>query len=102
MKRNIIKILIITTLAFGSVEVFAAKGQDENRVVESLATPTVTCGVGSITIYNPLDETVFTIYSIIGQPIKSFTMPMGTATVELPKGFYIIKCNLWSRKIVVK
>ncbi len=44
----------------------------------------------------------FTIYSITGQVVKSFTLKAGVETVDLPQGCYIVKCRHWSKKEVVK
>ena len=49
-------------------------------------------------------EAVFSVYSITGQLMKVVRVPAGThATLDLPRGFYIVKCNnQWSRKVVVR
>ena len=44
----------------------------------------------------------FTIYSITGQVVKSFTLNAGVEMVDLPQGCYIIKCSQWSKKVVVR
>ena len=49
-------------------------------------------------------DAVFSVYSITGQLMKVVRVPAGThASLELPRGFYIVKCNnQWSRKVVVR
>lgn len=49
-------------------------------------------------------DAVFSVYSITGQLMKVVRVPAGThATLELPRGFYIVKCNNeWSHKVVVR
>lgn len=44
----------------------------------------------------------FHIYSITGQLIKSIEIADETQTVELKQGCYIIKCEKWSKKVVIK
>ncbi len=43
----------------------------------------------------------FYIYSITGQVIKSVEVAENV-TVELPQGYYIVKCSEWAKKIVVR
>lgn len=43
----------------------------------------------------------FYIYSITGQLVKRVKADY-TLTVELPQGYYIVKCSSWSKKIVVR
>ena len=49
------------------------------------------------------DDAFFQIYSITGQMLKQLKVNAEThVTVEMPKGFYIVKYNnQWSRKVVV-
>lgn len=44
----------------------------------------------------------FEIFSITGQLVKAVTVASGTARVELPKGFYIVKCENWTRRVMLK
>lgn len=77
-------------------------------VVASEARPSIECqvavraGSGYLELANPGDAVRrFHIYSITGQLVKSVDV-QGTAVVELPQGCYIVKCDSWSRKVVVK
>lgn len=101
MRKILFIIATVLVLGFSSASAVLPHNPDENRS-ENVASPSVYEGVGSVSIVNPGNEITFTIYSITGQVVKSFVMPTGNASIELPKGFYIIKCNLWSRKIVIK
>lgn len=48
-------------------------------------------------------ETKFYIFSITGQMVKSLSVASGTTAVaELPVGCYIVKCEYWSKKILVR
>ncbi len=44
----------------------------------------------------------FLIYSIIGQLVKSVTVQSGETVVELPRGYYIVKCEKWTKQVIVK
>lgn len=44
----------------------------------------------------------FEIYSITGQLIKTITVAQGSVKIELPKGFYIVKCENWTRRMMLK
>lgn len=48
------------------------------------------------------DAVRFEIYSITGQQVKSLEVKEGSATVELPSGCYVVRCQFWSKKVVVK
>ncbi len=44
----------------------------------------------------------FAIYSITGQLVKQITITDSSVTIDLPQGYYIVKCNEWSKKVIVK
>lgn len=45
----------------------------------------------------------FGIYSITGQLIKSIkVLPYTSTTINLPKGYYIVKCEKWAKQVVVR
>jgi len=68
------------------------------------AGPSVQGGAGQIVLVAGNSDATFSIYSITGQLIKSVKVTSDQrATVDVPKGFYIVKCsNQWSRKVVVR
>ena len=47
------------------------------------------------------DQTSVWVYSLTGQLIKSVYAKSGE-TIQLPKGFYIIKTNFTTTKVIVK
>lgn len=58
---------------------------------------------GQIEITVPGDEERnVTIYALTGQIIKSLNVAPGVTTVDLPKGYYIVKCDRISCRVVVK
>ena len=74
------------------------------RVETAVAGPAAQGGEGRIVFTAGNSDAVFNVYSITGQLVK--VVKVGAeqrTTVELPKGFYIVKCgNQWSRKVVVR
>lgn len=60
-------------------------------------------GRGVLTIENNTDAPCrFTIYSITGQVVRVVTVKPGSERVELVKGFYIVKSEYGSQKVVVR
>lgn len=68
------------------------------------ALPEAKAGAGSLELSVPAGKTVkFEIFSITGQSIKVVKVSGGfSMTVELPKGFYIVKCESWTKKVMIK
>lgn len=44
----------------------------------------------------------FRIYSITGQVVKTLKLSEGSELIELPQGCYIVKCEAWSKKIIIR
>lgn len=65
--------------------------------------PVVTSGNGSMTLTCPGDGHTYTfnIYSITGQLVKRVQFSQGSMSVDLPSGCYIVKCERWSKKVIV-
>jgi len=102
MKKILTIVFACMALAVGAVAMPEPAGQ---RIENVGNTATVRGGDGRITLVAGTAEASFTIYSITGQVVRTVTVsPEATVTVELPKGFYIVKYNhgQWSRKVVVK
>ncbi len=70
---------------------------------EVVSMPTVTGGQGYVKVHCPADGVVyhFQIYSITGRLEKSFTLRDASQTVDLPQGCYIVRCEKWSKKVIV-
>ena len=102
MRRLLYIFALCVALAVGAVSVNAYA---EPRVEQvSSEETTVYGGKGTIAMVAGESDATFNIYSITGQLIKTVRVSAGTkVTVDVPKGFYIVKCaGRWSRKVVVK
>ncbi len=100
--RNITLAFFIGLMSIGTSVAYAFPAPNEIAVISSQQ-PSVSASVGHITLTVNDDEVVnFYIYSITGQIIKTITISQGSTTVELPRGYYIVKCNYWSKTVIVK
>ncbi len=73
--------------------------------VESVVTgPAAQGAEGRIVFIAGSTDATFNVYSITGQLVKVVRVAADQrASVDFPKGFYIVKCsNQWSRKVVVR
>lgn len=102
IKTFIKSILVSLTLCGGT---FVAFAEPSEAVAQNFTAsqPQVRVLQGQIEISVPGDEDrAVTIYTLTGQVVKSFTATPGVTTVELPKGYYIVKCDRVSCRVVVK
>ena len=103
--KKILTILLVS-LAFGGVSAYAEpEGATVAQRIESAsATPVVKGGVGRIYLTAGNAYASFSIYSITGQLLKVVKLTDDShVSVELPKGFYIVRCSgFGSVKVVVK
>lgn len=102
MKRFIsAAILLLATASFTGQWQAGARPATESRVSEQ--TPSVSVEKGFVELTSPDGEAVkFEIFSITGQLIKSVTVKGSTVKIDLPKGFYIIKCESWTKRVMLK
>jgi hypothetical protein len=102
MKRLLYIFTLCVALAVGSVSVTMVASPRIEQV--SSDETTVLGGKGTIAMVAGDSDVTFNIFSITGQLIKSVRVNAGTkVTIDVPKGFYIVKCvGKWSRKVVVK
>mgnify|MGYP001722460939 CR=1 FL=1 len=101
--KKILAILLIM-VACGAAGTWAAP-EPVPAVAESVANvASVKGGVGVIYFAAGSNDATFNIYAITGQLIKSVKVNADShVTIEMPKGFYIVRYNnQWSRKVVVK
>ncbi len=98
-------IILAFALAAGAAGADALASVTDNGVQQELTSSTVSVkvGQGQVELTVNGDEPVkFHIYSITGQLVKSASSANGSIIVELPRGLYIVKCDKWSKQIVVK
>lgn len=98
-------IILTLTLIAGAIGINADASVTDNGIQSEIAAPAVSIKVGhgqaELTV-NGSNPIKFQIYSITGQLVKSVDVADGSIIVELPRGLYIVKCDLWSKQIVVK
>ncbi|MBR5333013.1 MAG: T9SS type A sorting domain-containing protein [Muribaculaceae bacterium] len=100
--RNITIAFFIGLMGISSSVVYANPANDEISIITS-SQPSIKTSEGAVTLIVTSDETVnFQIFSITGQVVKTATVSHGSATIELPKGYYIVKCIHWSKSVIVK
>lgn len=98
-------ILLALALAMGASATAASAAVTDSDVQAEFAASAVSIKVGhgqAEFIVSGSKQIKFQIYSITGQLVKSVDLADGSVVVELPRGLYIVKCDLWSKQIVVK
>ena len=97
--------ILISLLAIGAVNAVPVPDNFLPQRVETVATgPTAQGAEGRIVFTAGNSDATFNVYSITGQLVKVVRVSAEQrASVDFPKGFYIVKCgNQWSRKVVVR
>lgn len=99
--KNIFIALIICLMNFGSSVVYAFPPQVTSMVTDNQVSVKATSGAIILTA-NCEEPICFQIFSITGQAIKTITLSQGSTSIELPRGYYIVKCNQWSKTVIIK
>lgn len=94
---------IAASLAFAMpAMIYAQSADDDLTSFVTASAPTMKAVAQGIELTVTDGETHhFYIYSITGQMVKSMDVNE-SVTVDLPQGYYIVKCKDWSKKIVVR
>lgn len=101
MKRIPYILLLLCALSFSGMRTSAETPKRESPTATD--TPTLTVAQASFTVKGSPDcPLTFEVYSLTGQIVKRFKLKDGSFTLELPRGCYIIKCSVWSKKVVIK
>ena len=102
MKRFVFIIALIATSAVYVPEVAYSQISDGESIISVNRTPVLKAVLNGIeiTVHDGVARR-FCVYSITGQVIKSVDVA-DNVTVELPQGYYIVKCSEWTKKIVVR
>lgn len=105
MAKNIRKIALSLTfaLAVGANTVAFANPAEAPASTIVSSQPQVRVNHGQVEITVPGDESrQVQIYALTGQIVKSFNAAPGVTTVDLPAGYYIVKCDRVSCRVVIK
>lgn len=103
MKR-ILSILLLTIALGAPTSLISAMQMPMPMAgVQVHSGPTVTASQGRLTINSPEVDVTYTfhIFSITGQLIKTVRLCGDSADIELRQGCYIVKCEKWSKKVIV-
>lgn len=103
MNRCLVYILLLFSALCAAMPALAAETvpvQDE-RQADVLPTVEVTGMVLEFRT-NGSEPVKFKIFSITGQLIKTIVVKSVPVKVELPKGFYIVKCDTWTKRVMLK
>lgn len=99
------KLLIALTLLVGCGSFMIESMQASNVVRQEVTAsePSVMARRGAIDIACPADGKAYTfqIFSITGQLIKKVQLCDGRTSIDLAKGCYVVRCEVWVKKIVV-
>lgn len=103
MKRLFFTTLMMIGMLTAQIDFSARAASLPREEIQAAATPSVSIDGAVIEMRNPYSEPVkFQIYSITGQLIKSVVVKSVPVRLELPKGFYIVKCDNWTKRVMLK
>ena len=104
VKSTFSSIAFAVSIAFSLGAVSTAFGEPLAAPAPSFSSqPSVKAYPGRIEICVPGDEArQVVIYSLTGQVVKSFTAQPGVTAIDLSAGYYIVKCDRTSTRVVVK
>lgn len=75
----------------------------ESPRVELAQQPTLKVAHGQVEIFLPgNDAKQLTIFALTGQVVKTATIQPGNTVIELPAGYYIVKCDRLSQRVIVR
>ncbi len=104
MKRLSAILICALGIAFATPKIVASQPNNEEKeiaVTETAPTMIATQRGVDLSAYDG-ESHRFSIYSITGQMIKSVDVIDSTVSINLPKGFYIVKCDSWSKQLVIR
>lgn len=102
---KILRYLLLTaTVALtAGVTVAQPAGAEAPRVSEAVAQPVVKVVRGHVEIHLPGDESrQVQVYALTGQLVKTVEVQPGVTVLELPAGYYIVKCDRLSQRVIVR
>lgn len=94
---------LLIAFAGATVEAVDTEVSSHGPHVEAVAKPVVKVVNGHVEITVPGDDNVqVIIYALTGQVVKNVTVPSGTSIIDLPAGYYIVKCDGLSQRVIVR
>lgn len=102
--RKYIKVIACAALlAVPAVGALANPAEQHSAAMQVAAQPQIKVLKGQIEITVPGDEArQVAVYAITGQIVKNFAAAPGATVVDLPSGYYIVKCDRISCRVVIK
>ncbi len=99
-------ILLASTLAMGGWGMTSVAAEAHHGIQHEVTASNISIKVAhgqiELTVTGQNAPVKFQIYSITGQLVKTTTVTDGTSIVELPRGLYVVRCDRWSKQVVVK
>lgn len=96
--------ILIALCAVTAVPVAVGAAQPSSRIENAGSEPQAQGGKGTVTLIAGDEDATFRLYSVTGQLLRTVKVSaQGRVTIDMPKGFYLVKCaGHWSHKVVVK
>ena len=89
-------------LAIPNIAMSECRTQSRQEIEAQVNIPKISVQQGALNISNTSDtELIVDVYSITGQLIKRLRVPYGSVVLDVRPGCYIIKCDRWSKKVIV-
>lgn len=101
MKRILTILALVCCLGATMPEVYAGVSRPAMEQTSSVRTGS---GRLELSVASAAEAPVrFYVYSITGQMLKSVDVAPGQSVcVDVPQGYYIVKCADWSKQVVVR
>ncbi|MEE1206990.1 MAG: T9SS type A sorting domain-containing protein [Muribaculaceae bacterium] len=95
--------IVMAVMFCGTTPASAMPEAKDGARVEVVAQPQIKVANGQVEIYLPGDEPKqVAVYALTGQQVKSVTVQPGTTVIELRAGYYIVKCDRLSQRVIVR
>ena len=84
-----------------SAAMASESGAPQHMEVVTAPTVKVVNGLVEINVNGEENRQVY-VFSLTGQLVKTVTATPGTTTIDLPAGYYIVKCDRISQRVIVR
>lgn len=102
MNRILRILMIATAMSAVSATSFAEPAENNESVANVAVSKPIIRVIGShveITLQGN-ESRVVVCYSLTGQIVKTLTIHPGTTQIDLPTGYYIIRCERYSQRVI--